>query len=120
MRTILSWFLAKQTGVAALGLFVLFFCYSVIANTEIGMDRFYLPFIISLPLGLIYAIWAVVFTYRNFDEVYSRSKRWRKSDVEKFDSKIGYCFGMFFKCFFTSVALVMALVMLSFIIKGIL
>jgi len=120
MRTILSWFLAKQTGVAALGLFVLFFCYTVIANAGIGLDRFYLPLIFSLPFGLIYAIWAVVFTYRNFDEVYSRSKRWRKSNVEKFDSRLGYCFGMFFKCLFTSVVLVMALTMSSFIIKGLL
>lgn len=120
MRTILSWFLAKQTGVAALGLFILFFCYTVIEYAGIGMDLFSIPFIISLPFCLIYAIWAVVFTYKNFDEVYSRSKRWRKSNVEKFDTRLGYCFGMFFKCLFTSVVFVMALTMSSFIVKGLL
>lgn len=120
MKIFLSWILAKQTGVAALGLFVLFFCYSVLRKTDIGLDFFYLPFFISLPFCLIYAIWAVVFTYRNYDEVYSRSKRWRKSNVEKFDSRLGYCFGMFFKSLFTSVVFFVALAMLSYIIKGLL
>ena len=118
MRTFLSWLLAKQTGIAALGLFVMFFCYTVIVKAGINMECFFLPFIISLPFCLLYAIWAVVYTYRNFDEVYSRSKRWRKSNVEKLDSRLGYCFGLFFKCFFTSVVLIMAMTMSSFIVKG--
>ena len=55
---------------------------------------------IALPIDIVLSIWAAVFTYKNFDEVFSRSSRWRNSNVEKFDVRLKYSILILFESFF--------------------
>jgi len=55
---------------------------------------------IAIPIGIVLSLWAAGFTYKNFDEVFSRSSRWRNSYVEKLDVRLKYSILILFESFF--------------------
>ena len=52
-------------------------------------------------ISLSISIWAGLFTYRHFDEVWSRRMKWANSNVDKMEARFSYSFKVAFKMFFT-------------------
>lgn len=98
MRTLVCWLLSKLKEPAALG-FIGAVCLIMGWDTVDG-DSMISILKIALPIDIVLSIWAAVFTYKNFDEVFSRSSRWRNSNVEKFDVRLKYSILILFESFF--------------------
>jgi hypothetical protein len=83
MRTFICWLLSKLKEPAALGFLgaicLLMGCDKVDGDSMMSILK------IAIPIDIVLSLWAAVFTYKNFDEVFSRSSRWRNSYVEKLD-----------------------------------
>lgn len=98
MRTIICWMLSKLQLPAALGLLGAFLLFKRFG--DVGDDSIVKILMICLPIDVFLSVWAAVFTYKNFDEVFSRSSRWRSSNVEKFDVRLKYGIYVLFQSFF--------------------
>jgi len=96
MRTFICWLLTKLQWPAALGFLGI---YLLIMKSGDSESVIYM-LMIGLPIDIILSVWAAVFTYMNFDEVFSRSKRWRSSNVEKFDVRLKYSIYILFQALF--------------------
>lgn len=98
MRTLVCWLLSKLKEPAALG-FLCAVCL-IMGWDKVDGDSMISILKIALPINIVLSIWAAVFTYKNFDEVFSRSSRWRNSNVEKFDVRLKYSILILFESFF--------------------
>lgn len=87
MRTFVCWLLSKLKILAGAGIF---FGIGILASLNSLSKSFLILVGVSDLIGFALAVWAAVFAYRNFDEVYSRRERWRNSNVEKLDSRFRY------------------------------
>lgn len=98
MRTFICWMLSKLKGIAGLGLIgalcLLLGWDNIDSNSVIPI------LMIAIPVDIVLSVWAGVFTYKNFDEVFSRSSRWRNSNVTKFDMRFKYSVLVFFQSLF--------------------
>ena len=119
MKTFLSWLLTKITPLAFLGVFTLFYIFNMISEQKLTVEDVTAWAFIVVPIDIVLSVCATVFTYRNFDEVFSRSKRWRNSNVEKFDMRIWYCLALFFKCLFAIPFIIFLIVIIYYIINNI-
>lgn len=98
MRTFICWLLSKLREPAALG-FLGAICL-MMGWDKVDGESMMSILKIALPIDIILSVWAAVFTYKNFDEVFSRSSRWRNSNVEKFDVRLKYSILVLFESFF--------------------
>lgn len=98
MRTFICWLLSKLREPAALGFFGAI-CL-MMGWDKVDGESMMSILKIALPIDIILSVWAAVFTYKNFDEVFSRSSRWRNSNVEKFDVRLKYSILVLFESFF--------------------
>lgn len=100
---------------------VALFIYAGNTNESADSDKFTLGFnILSGAIALIslfISIWSGIFTYRHFDEVWSRRMKWANSNVDKMEARFSYSFKVFFKIFFTLFAAI--LITLFVILVGI-
>lgn len=82
------------------------FGFTLIAGWMIllGADQITSPpeFLISIwffvtiaSIALIPSIIITIFTWRNYEEVISRSLMWRRSNIDRFSMKLKYSFGVF-------------------------
>lgn len=98
MRTFICWLLSKLREPAAL---VFFGAICLMMGWDkVDGESMMSILKIALPIDIILSVWAAVFTYKNFDEVFSRSSRWRNSNVEKFDVRLKYSILVLFESFF--------------------
>lgn len=98
MRTFICWLLSKLKEPAALGFWGTI-CL-MMGWDKIDGESMMSILKIALPIDIILSAWAAVFTYKNFDEVFSRSSRWRNSNVEKFDVRLKYSILVLFESIF--------------------
>ena len=98
MRTFICWLLSKLREPAALGFWGAI-CL-MMGWDKVDGESMMSILKIALPIDIILSVWAAVFTYKNFDEVFSRSSRWRNSNVEKFDVRLKYSILVLFESFF--------------------
>ncbi|MBR1688555.1 MAG: hypothetical protein IJ710_08520 [Prevotella sp.] len=98
MRTFLCWLLAKMTTPAVLGVLMLFCIFDMVSEQKLDIEEVKQWALIVVPIDIVLSGWATVFAYKNFNEVISRNKRWRNSNVERFDMRIWYCIAVFVKC----------------------
>ena len=117
MKTFLCWLLTKITPLAILGVFMLFYIINQISEQKLTIEDVMTWAFIVVPIDIVLSVWATVFTYRNFDEVFSRSSRWRTSNVEKLDSRIWYTIGTFFKCLFAFPFMIMLTVGVLYVVN---
>lgn len=52
-------------------------------------------------ISLSISIWAGLFTYKHFEEVWSRRMKWNNSNVDKMEARFNYSFKIFYRMFFT-------------------
>lgn len=127
MRTFVCWILANlsflnKIGLALLLLFACAYCGFYIDKDSFEESAQWVRWLnttlfVVVPISLSVAIWASVFTYKNFDEVWSRRMRWANSNVDKFDARLKYAAGMFFRVLFAVFALfIIALAGLIYVI----
>ena len=80
MRTWGCWLLSKMKSFAGLGIILIVCLWGLDAEDDAYRQALTLMVVIT-PVSAILSIWAAIFTFKNFEEVYSRSKRWRNSNV---------------------------------------
>ena len=127
MRTFVCWILANLSFLNKIGLALLLLFACAYYGFYTDKDNFEesaqwvrwlnTALFVIVPVSLIVAIWGSVFTYKNFDEVWSRRMRWANSNVDKFDARLKYAAGMFFRVLFAVFALfIMAMAGLIYVI----
>lgn len=127
MRTFVCWILANLSFLNRIGLALLLLFACAYYGFYTDKDSFEesaqwvrwlnTALFVIVPISFIVAIWASIFTYKNFDEVWSRRMRWANSNVDKFDARLKYAAGMFFRVLFAMFALfIIALAGLIYVI----
>lgn len=116
MRTWGCWLLSKMKSFAGLGIILIVCLWGLDAEDDAYRQALTLMVVIT-PVSAILSIWAAIFTFKNFEEVYSRSKRWRNSNVEKLNTRICYSISMFFQCLFAFPVFILIIVCFYYIIK---
>jgi hypothetical protein len=111
MKTYLSLFFAHLNGFASLGGTVIFMeLFAFVDNTlgpqVIDVLKYALP--VQILVSLYCAVKAAVFTFHNFDEVWSRRMEWSSSRSGKLESRLTYSIKIFFQCFFAIPGVVVA------------
>ena len=112
MKTFTCWLLSKIAIPATLGILMLFCIVGMISEHRLTVEDVTQWSYVVVPIDFVLSVCATIFTYRNFDEVYSRSKRWRNNNVEKFDMRLSYCIFMFIQCLLAVPFLMLLLVLL--------
>lgn len=117
MKTFFCWLLSKINPITGVGILAAMWCALTAADDFEFAHKILKPLLVIGSISFILSVWAAVFTFKNFDEVYSRSKRWRNSNVDRLDVRISYSFGMFVKCLFAFPVIIMLFGGIFYILK---
>lgn len=124
MKTFISFFLANMGFMEFLGLLFIMAEYDAFTN-EINLELsartvniLKVTTFLQIPVALYCAVRGAMFTYNNFDEVWSRRMSWKNSNVDKLEARLTYSIKIFFKCLIAVIGVIgIILVIALFIIK---
>jgi len=124
MKTFVSFFLANMGFMVFIGLCFILTEYDAFTNEiNLGLSArtaniLKVTTFLQIPVVLYFAVRGAMFTYKNFDEVWSRRMSWKNSNVDKLEARLTYSIKIFFKCLFAVTGVIgIILVIAMFIIK---
>ena len=104
MKTFISYFLANMGFMVFIGALFILAEYDAFTNEiKLGVsvrtvNILKVTTFLQIPVALYFAVRGAMFTYKNFDEVWSRRMSWKNSNVDKLEAKLTYSIKIFFKC----------------------
>lgn len=124
MKTFISFFLANIGFMVFLGLLFIMAEYDAFTNEiNLGLSARTVSILkvttfLQIPFVLYFAVRGAMFTYNNFDEVWSRRMSWKNSNVDKLEARFIYSIKIFFKCLIAATGVIGIIVVIAlFIIK---